>query len=291
MKALVLGGGGVKGAFELGVLKHLLCNLGEEYDIITGISVGALNGAFLAQYPKGQEQQAWQDLDKLWMDIKGNRSIYRPWYYGLLWKLPLLWKSSIYNSQPLQTLVRSGLNADRLKKSGKILRVGAVSYTSGVYKEWTEKDDDIHDGVIASSAFPGFLTPPVIDGELWTDGGVQNVVPLDSAIKLGATEIDIIATSPLKPTTLNDLSPNVLTIAKKTVDLMGDEIVREDLRALERTNRRVSRGLERKKRFIKYRLFVPEQSLIGDSLNFDPKGIRRMKDIGYLKAWAVTNVS
>lgn len=286
MKALVLGGGGAKGAFQVGVLKHLLCNLKKKYDIITGISVGAINGVFLSQYPHGKEKQAWNDLNHLWTEIKGNKSIYRHWYHGVLWKLPAFWKPSIYNSEPLRKLIYKNLDMGKLHNSGKVFRAGAVSYTSGVYKEWTERSADIHEGILASSAFPGFLTPPIINNELWTDGGVQNIVPLNTAVKLGATEIDIIATSPLLPSTLSDLKPGTLTIAKKTVDLMGDEIFREDLKLLELTNQMVKHGIAKDgKRFIKYNLYVPDKSLTEDPLDFDPEKLKHMKMVGYLTSW------
>lgn len=52
MLGLVLSGGGEKGAYQVGALRYLV-EKGIDPDIITGVSVGAMNGGFLSQFPKG----------------------------------------------------------------------------------------------------------------------------------------------------------------------------------------------------------------------------------------------
>ena len=81
-KAVVLSGGGAYGAFQVGMLNALVNDLGIDFDIIRGVSVGALNGAVLAQAAKqpdslGNLSLAVSDLARLWKGIKGNRSVYR----------------------------------------------------------------------------------------------------------------------------------------------------------------------------------------------------------------------
>lgn len=64
-------GGGVHGAYEVGALKAIVANLEPfeyEYDIVSGVSVGALNSAILALYPKGQEQKGVEELEKLYLE-------------------------------------------------------------------------------------------------------------------------------------------------------------------------------------------------------------------------------
>ncbi|MBI3469491.1 MAG: patatin-like phospholipase family protein, partial [Planctomycetes bacterium] len=50
-RALVLAGGGARGAYQVGMLQELVVNQGLDFTIIRGVSVGALNAAFLAQAP------------------------------------------------------------------------------------------------------------------------------------------------------------------------------------------------------------------------------------------------
>ena len=52
-RALVLSGGGVKGAFQVGALMHSMGDLGRDYDIVCGVSVGALNAAGLCNVKRG----------------------------------------------------------------------------------------------------------------------------------------------------------------------------------------------------------------------------------------------
>ena len=193
MKALVLSGGGAKGAFQAGVLRTLLKEQRKHYDIICGVSVGALNGSLLSMYPRGKEFESFLALRAMW-DTISTPKVYRHWIPFSYLQSPF--KPSVYNSKPLQKLVRENLDVDTLRASGKRLLVGAVSLDTGEYTLFTEKDDDIIDGVLASSSFPVMLLPVKARGELWTDGGVRNVTPLQAAIDLGATDIGISSAFP-----------------------------------------------------------------------------------------------
>ena len=69
---LVLKGGGNKGAYEAGAIYALVKNLHPHevrYDVVSGISVGALNAAHVATYPKGEELKMAEDLVQMWTDI------------------------------------------------------------------------------------------------------------------------------------------------------------------------------------------------------------------------------
>src|SRR3990170_691842 len=102
MRALVLSGGGSKGAYQCGVLQYLLNDLGIQYSVLCGVSVGALNAALLAMYPLGQEKQSFESLKNLWTGINTSK-VYRKWaFWG---ELAALWKPSLYDSTPLQMLV------------------------------------------------------------------------------------------------------------------------------------------------------------------------------------------
>ena len=73
-RALVLAGGGARGAFQVGMLEELVINQEIDFDIIRGVSVGALNAAFLAQAStQGNSLQNLKDavgkLRELWDGI------------------------------------------------------------------------------------------------------------------------------------------------------------------------------------------------------------------------------
>lgn len=279
MRALVLSGGGVKGAYQVGVLHNWLYQQQIQYDILCGVSVGALNISFLSQYKMGDEIKAYKDLLSLWGTIDDSK-IYKHWC--ILRELAGLWKPSLYNSKPLMDMVRNTLDCKKIAESGRKLRVGAVSLNTGKYHLFTEEHPAIADGVIASSAFPVFLTPIEIYGELWTDGGVKTVTPIAAAIDAGATEIDIVMTSPDSSVIDNNEKPNALHVAMRVIDLMSDEIIDNDVKMALMINKALDSGADMPdKKQISFRIVRPKEILIKNSLNFDPKEIERMMDIGF----------
>ncbi len=182
--------------------------------------------------------------------------------------LPL--NRSIYNTAPLRKIVKRRLNIERLKSSGKKLIIGAVSFQTGEYKTANEQSDNIIDWVIASSAFPIFFPMPVIDGQNWTDGGVRETVPLHDAIELGATEIDVILTSPLTHKKIGD--NRILPQISRTLDLMTTEIMTNDLLHDSVVH---AKG-------VRIRIFAPKDHFHVDPLAFDPVQIRKMASAEYV---------
>ena len=68
-RALALRGGGSKGAYEVGFLKAMTEKLPPveyHYDVVVGVSVGAINAAMLAIHPPGKEKDAVKELEALW---------------------------------------------------------------------------------------------------------------------------------------------------------------------------------------------------------------------------------
>jgi len=284
VKGLVLSGGGAKGAYQVGVLRRWLGEEQRKYDIICGVSVGALNGSFLAQYPIGQEKLASIELTALWAGID-TAAIYKKWFG---WEVAALWKSSVYNSAPLQRLVREKLNLEKVRSSGKKLRVGAASLTNGRYVLFGEDHPKLHDAILASSSFPAMLSPIEIDGELWTDGGVRDVTPLSAAIKLGADTVDVVLCSSPGVDHKFPKKPNALKVAARALDIMSDEVIENDLKLVDYVNRLVKvNAAASGKRHIDVTLVRPKNSLTDNSLDFSPAGLRRMIEQGYNDAIGV----
>jgi len=280
MRALVLSGGGCKGAYQVGALSYLLGQLGRRYSILCGVSVGALNAAFLAQFASGEEKQASAQLEALWAPLD-TPSIYRKW--PVFGEAAAIWKSSVYDSTPLQRLVRTKLDAGKVRNSGKKLRVGAVSLNSGEYRVFAEDHPNLVEGVIASSAFPVMFAPVLIEGQLWTDGGVREVTPIQAAIDLGADTIDAIVCSPADSKAKFPAIPIALRVAERSIDLMSDEIIENDLKVAELYNQLAANKLSTK-RVIKLWTLRPSSSLIDNSLDFSPAKAKEMKARGFQDA-------
>jgi NTE family protein len=278
MRGLVLSGGGTKGAYQAGAVSHLLGELKLDYDVFCGVSVGALNSALLAQYPAGDCVRASQAILGTWAKIDSSK-IYKKWTpFG---DVMAFFKPSLYDSAPLQALVRAQLDRSKVLASGKKLRLGAVSLASGEYREFREDYPDLAGAVLASSAFPAMLCPILLDGELWTDGGVREITPLKAAIDLGADRIDVVLCSPEKNAMAFPPNTNALKVAERCIDLMSDEIIARDIEIAQHVNTLVANGLGGGKRTVQIRILRPDHVLIDNSLDFDPPKILKMISQGF----------
>jgi len=279
MRGLVMSGGGSKGAFTQGVLTVLAEN-GYEYDFVSGVSVGALQAGMISQFPLGEFDKAVAALDDIWLGIKGDKAIYKRWFFGKL--AGLISRDAFYNSKALQELIKKHVKDERAQASGRIVRIGCCSYGAGNYWEATEETKELWKWVAASSGFEPFLLGIRINDDLWIDGGYRCVTPLKSAIKAGCDEIDVVLTGPAV-TGKKDPRDNwagtkitALTVGLRIVDLMSSEIYLRDVELAEMVNALVDVGHEKAegKRKVKIRLFIPKHKLGGGSLNFDPKLLR-----------------
>ena len=280
MRALVLSGGGSKGAYQAGALKYILGELRVNYDILCGVSVGAINCAFLSMFESGKEAESIDYLLGLWSKIN-NANIYKRWFpFGAL---HVLWKHSFYDSTPLHNLIRGGINLEQIRKAGKKVTAGTVSLSSGKYTTFDQTSDYFVDAVIASASFPGMLSPVKFLGQLWTDGGVKEISPIKQAIELGATEIDVIITSPHTRIKRFFDKPGTVDILKRSLDLSTDKIMANDIEKVEMYNLLAQAGLSQKK-YVKLNIIRPDYNLIEDLLDFSPQKVQQMLEIGYKDA-------
>jgi len=277
MRGLVLSGGGANGAFEVGALQHLIGFKKIHYDVICGVSVGALNGAILAQYPKGKEAEAVDHLVNIWDGVCRDSDIYKKWYWGLLGLLPAAWKGSAYCTDPLKHIVQEHLDPARLKSSGKKFRVGGVCWNTGEYRLWGERNADIVNGVLASSAFPLFFEDIPIDGFWYTDGGLRDITPIKAAIDLGCDRIDVIQCGGPGVKQVKG-KPGIVRKGLTMMEILLDEVDTCDYEKAEMINKLVLAGAPPSgKRLIELNRLQPS-GLLGDSLDFsEERKIKNMK--------------
>lgn len=280
MKTLVHSGGGVKAAYGAGIISYLMGDLKKKYDLYCGTSAGAINAAFLAQFPEGLEQEAAEQLKKLWLSIDTSK-IYTRWKpFG---KIHAAWKLSFFNSEPLHKLVRGNIKLDKIRASNKQIAVGAVSLSSGKHCNFYQTDDDFIDAVLASSAFPGMLCPVKMRDQIWTDGGVKVLSNIKTAIDLGATDIDVITTSPEVRVKKFIEKPTIIDLFTRTVDLSTDKVLSNDIDKVLMHNEMAKAGFS-DKRVIKLKIYRPSVNLIDNVLDFNPLKIREMISKGYQDA-------
>ena len=188
LTALVLAGGGPRGAVQVGMLQ-VLADHGFVPDRIYGSSVGAINGVGFASDPTsaGVERMAqiWLGLGR--EDIYPQGRLHGPWLY-------LQQRDSVYASSGLRKIMEEGFAFDRLEETAVPVEVVATSLSDG-REHWFTYGPAI-DAVLASMAIPAIFPPVEIGDERFIDGGVVNNVPIRRAIDAGATKIVVLLCAP-----------------------------------------------------------------------------------------------
>lgn len=208
MKALVLGGGSLKGAWQAGAIQAVL-ETGFKPDMIYGISAGALNAAFMVSESGKQYIEKgsidWELVNKklisFWID-----NITKPSDIGILkskWMLGIETILSrfdgLLDTNPLHNKVKEYLNITSLRRSPVQLKVGAVNINTGEMHYTDPLEEHFLDYLRASSSLPIIMPAIQIGGDhrqAYLDGGIREVVPIRKAVEDGATEIYAIATHP-----------------------------------------------------------------------------------------------
>jgi NTE family protein len=280
MKALVLSGGGSKGAYQIGALNYLLKECNNHYDILCGVSVGSINCGFLAQFTPEEEKSGIEELTDLWLELNTSK-IYKRWFPFGGWHA--LWEKSFYDSSPLIHLIEKTINLEKIRATGRQVSAGAISLSSGKYTVFTQDNDDFVKAIMASASFPGMFAPIKIGDQWWSDGGVKQITPIKTAIELGAEQVDIIMTSPEQRLKHFVEEPSIIDIITRVLDLSADKIMSNDLEKATIYNQLASTGYSDKK-IIKMNLIRPTFNLIDNLLDFDPEKIQKMMETGYLDA-------
>lgn len=280
MRSLVLSGGGAKGAYRAGALQYILGERYVQYDALCGVSVGAINVAFLGMFKHGEEIISAQQLTTMWGSLDNSKIYKRHFPFG---RWHAIWNKSFYDSSPLHNLLKGGISLEKIRESGKQVNVGTVSLSSGKYTIFDQTSDHFIDAVIASASFPGMLAPVKFLGQLWTDGGVKEISPIKKAVELGADEIDVIITSPQTRIKHFIENPTTVDVLKRSLDLSTDKIMANDIEKVEMYNKLVKAGLTDKK-YVKMNILRPEYNLIEDLLDFRPEKIKEMMEKGYVDA-------
>jgi NTE family protein len=183
--AFVLGGGGVLGAVEVGMLRALL-EAGITPDLVVGTSIGALNGALLATEPG---LGVIDRLEDLWRTAADTREIYGDNAVTQV-RRAVRSRTHVYSAQPLRERLEEELGGACFEDLAVEFQCVASSIERAA-EHWFSSGP-VAPAVMASAAVPGFFPPAEIDGEHFLDGGIVNSVPVGHAVELGATEIYVL---------------------------------------------------------------------------------------------------
>ena len=183
--AFVLGGGGVLGATEVGMLRALL-EAGITPDLVLGTSVGALNGAFLAADPT---VEATIRLAELWRQLSAEGGVFSGSIAQRV-RTAVGSRTHLHRRGPLRELLATHLPVDRIEDLQVEFQCVAASIERAAEHWFTE--GPLSDAVMASAAVPGLLAPVQIGDEHFLDGGLVNSIPVSRAVELGARTIYVL---------------------------------------------------------------------------------------------------
>jgi NTE family protein len=194
--AFVLGGGGRWGAVEVGMIQALE-EAGITPDLILGTSIGAFNGAVIADYPGAEGVER---LTSFWEKVTGA-DLFRTGFFDRALRVATL-KPSLHETDELRNLVENVIHPETQIEDLQVPFQCVAASIEAVADHWFDSGPLV-DAVLASSAVPALFPPIEIGGEHFYDGGLVDSVPLGRAIRLGAEVIYVLQVgrieSPLRP--------------------------------------------------------------------------------------------
>ncbi|MBL8604509.1 MAG: patatin-like phospholipase family protein [Myxococcales bacterium] len=275
--AMVLSGGGARGAYEVGVLSYLYGEITKmrsgkvpRVDIISGTSVGAINGCYLAAHmadPVGGVKR----LVDLWTGIQFERVFRFDLRQAL--RLPRMFTggggdaSGIFDVQPMVELVTREISWKMMARSIRrgLLRAVSVSATEVATGRTTLFVDTAPEispptnlgprtvvqreivgpqHALASAAIPMIFPPVKIGTTLYCDGGLRQNTPIAPALRLGAEKILVVGLSREArgsevietPSVPRDRAPSAMFLLGKVLNAFLLDHVQTDVELLQRIN-------------------------------------------------------
>lgn len=190
--AVVLSGGGAKGSYQLGVWKALR-ELHIKYDIVTGTSIGALNGVLMCENSYFKAKRIWRrlNLEYLFNELpKSNKEIDILKLFG-----GNFIKNGGMDIKKIETILEDNVNKRKFYNSK--IDYGLITYNFTtkkpliLSKEKIPKDKLIDYLMASATCYPAFKMKD-IDGDKYIDGGYYDNLPVELAIELGAESLIIV---------------------------------------------------------------------------------------------------
>jgi NTE family protein len=278
----MLTGGGARAAYQVGLLVGIAEHFPElEFQVITGVSAGAINAIFLAAN-EGSLPKRVEQLANVWRGLECS-DIFRPNYTALIpfgSALRSLFPKRIkarphglFDASPLGRLLRRQFHCDTPNQpiagirhnleAGRIdvIAITALDYSTGQSVRWVQGPHvDVFEGpnrrsasaeltvehVLASSALP-FAFPAVPIGDRWYgDGGIRLAAPLSPAVHLGANRILAMSTGYQRTpeeaaTTVIPGYPPAAQLLGQLVNAIFLDVIDEDVARMERMNEMIGK--------------------------------------------------
>lgn len=188
VRAFVLGGGGARGALQVGALRALL-EAGLAPDLLVGTSVGAVNATFLAV--EGCTLEAIDRLEKAW-HAAATEGLLPDNYLWLTIRALFNRQGPDVHRRLRRFFIQHGLDPELRfgELTGpRLILVATDLWAGSTMLYGTSPDQWVLEGVLASTAIPPWVRPLEFGDRLVMDGGAISNLPIEPALSQGATEI------------------------------------------------------------------------------------------------------
>ena len=210
--AFVLSSGANLGAVQVGMLRALI-----EHDIrpdlVVGCSIGAINGAGLAEDPT---DTGVARLESLWQAMDGRDLMPRRWLPPPI-VLAARRRDAVHTQDALAAVLRRTLAADRFEDLAVPFQCVATDIAAE--REAWFSEGPLVEALLASAAIPAVYPLVEIDGRRYLDGGMISPIPVDEALAAGATHVLALQTRPYG-------------IPRRSASRIGDRLIVRHLRGL-----------------------------------------------------------
>ncbi len=243
MRALVISGGGSKGAFAGGIAEYLITQERRSYDIFVGTSTGSLLVPLLSLGKIEKLKQVYTNVRQ--EDIfninpfaikkrkNGTTKVSINHFNTLL--MFLRGKKTFGESKNLRKLIEKTLTEEEFKtirQSKKKIIVTVSNLTRNIVEYKYANDcsyQDFCDWIWISSNLTPFMSLVVKNKYEYADGGFGNLVPIQEAINMGAKVIDVIVLNPRQRNIFKPRSRNAFNLLTSALDFMLTQIGRDDI--------------------------------------------------------------
>ena len=275
MKALVISGGGSKGAYAGGVASHLMKVQNRDYDIFVGASTGSLLLTHLAigeidklhRVYTNVNQKSIFSLNPFKIKKKDNREYVSINYLTTILQF-IKKKRTFGESKNLRKLIQQKITKEdflRAKKSGKdiVITVSNLTKNNVEYKSIKEFSyEEFCDWIWISCNYIPFMSLVKKDGYEYADGGFGSMVPIREAIRRGATEIDAIILESENMEYNKVLGKNPFSLMINLFGFVLDQVERSNI---------IEGKLAASNRNVVLNLYYTPSKLTENSLIFDKK--------------------
>lgn len=284
-RALVISGGGSKGAFAGGVAQYLMEEEKREYDIFIGTSTGSLMVSHLAMGKIEELKDIYTNVNQhtifsnnpFIIKKKHGEKVISINHLNTLWNF-ICGRKTFGESKNLRKLIKRNVTEELFLKIIKnekevVVTVSNLSTNNVEYKTLRECTyNDFCDWIWASCNYIPFMSLLEKNGCQYADGGFGCLVPIREAILRGAKEVDVIILE-TEVTQINKMkSKNAFSLLFDTFDFMLENV--------ERHNITIGK-LSAKQHNVKLNLYYTPTVLTTNSLIFDKKLMSKWWQSGF----------